>query len=404
MSIDESKSDSSKILPKINWENKNGKKSPLTKKEQSFEGFKSSRDKRKIYFNSPKNFLKRSPTNYHLIKILKLNKEELKNNNNDDLSIFSPLNNDNKIQSELFNNLKKKIIDHEFPIILNKKRRQLLKKSNSNIELEPNVLNKNDIYRINHINKKNGNKSAIISNKLIANRILSIRLSNKEKKIHKKSMLRNRHSLLGYSPLPVHDSFSNEIHKNNNNNNSSNTNIYKSINIVEPKLLPLPLSKEKQEDIQTIFISKLNIKSSSDTKRYKRFQQNNYVKKWDLPKSFSFEKVTGRQKEIRNPIKLQYLERLYEYSPKYDSILCNNNKAYVQYNPNKKNDFKQYKINTTRKYVFNRLNIMNSPGNNYNILNILDEQKIKEQKRRDKKKLDKILDEFVYNHKKNFDK
>ena len=46
---------------------------------------------------------------------------------------------------------------------------------------------------------------------------------------------------------------------------------------------------------------------------------------------------------------------------------------------------------------------MNSPGNNYNILNILDEQKIKEQKRRDKKKLDKILDEFVYNHKKNFD-
>ena len=40
MSIDESKSDSSKILPKINWENKNGKKSPLTKKEQSFEGLK----------------------------------------------------------------------------------------------------------------------------------------------------------------------------------------------------------------------------------------------------------------------------------------------------------------------------------------------------------------------------
>ena len=44
---------------------------------------------------------------------------------------------------------------------------------------------------------------------------------------------------------------------------------------------------------------------------------------------------------------------------------------------------------------------MNNPSNNYNIINILNEQKLKEQQKIEKKKFDKILEEFVYYHKNN---
>ena len=73
----------------------------------------------------------------------------------------------------------------------------------------------------------------------------------------------------------------------------------------------------------------------------------------------------------------------------------------MKYNHDIKNDFKQYKINTARKFLYNRLNIMNNPSNNYNIINILNEQKLKEQQKIEKKKFDKILEEFVYYHKNN---
>lgn len=400
MSIDESKNDSRKILPKINWETNK-------EKEQFSENVNSLRLKKSPYFKPLKPLIKRTPTNYHLIKILKLQKE-VKKNNNDDLK---PSNNNKKNYSsvnnikslnELVNEKKIDIIQYEFPLLNNSKNK--LQENNENSQLGENPLNKNDIYRINNINKKHGNKSAIISNKLIANRILSVKLSNKGKNNNKKYMIRNKHYWLGYSPSSAFISFSNENRKNNNSMinlyQNPNTNINNSINIIEPKL-NVPSSKGIKNGEYSIFISKLNIKSISNTKRYKSFKNNAYVKKWDLPKSFSFDKITGREKEIKNPIKLHLLERLYEYTPKYDSILSNNSKSYVKYNHDIKNDFKQYKINSARKFLYNRLNIMNNPSNNYNIINILNEQKLKEQQKIEKKKFDKILEEFVYYHKNN---
>lgn len=397
MSLDES-NDSRIILPILNGERNNQFR---TLKDQSPESLESDKDNKQseIQFPESEAVMKRSPTNYHLIKIHKPKnwnakyKISVKNN--------TPMNN-NKNKIKIYNNQKIDIIENEFPLLLKHETPHYNNKINS--KFAKNVLNMNDIYRINLINKKIGNKSAIISNKLIVNRLLSVKLTNKVKNIHKKLMLRNRH-IFGYSPSSAFISFSKETQKNNEPNiniqpiSNSNTNINNSINIIQPKLLNLPLTQEKKNDVQAIFISKLNISSSSNTKRSKRFKKNEYVKKWDLPKSFSFEKVTGRHKEIKNPLKLQYLERFFEYTPKYDSILCNNNKAYVKYNPDSKNDFKQYKINTTRKYLFNRLNIMNNPGNNYNILNILNEHKLKVQQKMDKKKLDKILNEYVDYHK-----
>lgn len=393
MNLDDSKNDSRKILPKIKWEVKEKKNPTFTQKEPSSESFSTIRAKREIFLKSPKIFFKRSPTNYHLIKLDKLTKASLNINNSESQNIYTPINNSNN-KIELVNPKKRDIIESEFPLILNNRNNQL-PKSNTNDQLDQNVLNMNDIYRINHINKKNGNKSAIISNKLIANRLLSVKLSNRDKNIPKRYLIRNKHYGLSYSPSSAYISFSNETQKNNN------TNIHNSFKNNETKLLPLSL-KEKNVDIQALFISKLNMKSISETKRSKRFKKIKYVKKWDLPKSFSFNKIAGRQKEIKNPLKLKYMERFFEYTPNYDSILCNNNKAYVKYNPDLKKNFKYYKINNTRKYVFNRLNIMNNPGNNYNIINlILNEQKEKEQRKYEKKFLDKILDEFIHYHKKN---
>ena len=45
---------------------------------------------------------------------------------------------------------------------------------------------------------------------------------------------------------------------------------------------------------------------------------------------------------------------------------------------------------------------MNNPGNNYNILNLLNEKKLEEQKIFDKKKVNKILEEFICFNKKRY--
>ena len=115
MSIDESKNDSRKILPKINWE---GNK----EKEQYSENVNSLRLKKSPYFKPIKPVLKRTPTNYHLIKILKLKKEakkinidDLKMNDNNIKKNYSPQNH-RKNLNRLINEKKIDIIQHEFPL------------------------------------------------------------------------------------------------------------------------------------------------------------------------------------------------------------------------------------------------------------------------------------------------
>ena len=88
------------------------------------------------------------------------------------------------------------------------------------------------------------------------------------------------------------------------------------------------------------------------------------------------------------------IERYFEYNPNYDSILSSN-KSYVKYNNDIRNNFKLFKINTTRKYVYNRCNIMNNPSNNYNIINILNEHKQEKQKKLEKRNQFKIFEDFI---------
>ena len=232
-------------------------------------------------------------------------------------------------------------------------------------------------------------------------------MNNVDKK-HKNINFRNNlHVIGGYTPMSAYGSYSKKIPKNYNaiislnkkdHNNLKNIN-YLNLSNVNNNSLEISEHNKFSPLSKNIFISKLNLKSN---RKEKKIKYDKYKKKWDLPKSFSFEKISGRQKHSKNPIKLQKLERLFEYKPNYDSILCNENKAYVKYNNNFKKDFKTIKINSHRKYICNWSNIMNNPGNNYNIINVLNKQKEIQQKKIEDNKIIKILEEYIdYNKKMN---
>lgn len=371
---EETKNDSRKILPKINWNSRE------KNKIKSLETNTKIKPKKLNIFKTPKLTIKRSPTSIHLIKINMKNYQKIEKN--------AKL----EINKEIINLMK-----NDFPTLKSPK---FLTFRNNSIDTEKDITS-----NIKNINKNNSNKSnfsTIINNKLIINKIknIKIRHSNNIENRQKNSFIRNNNYLIGrYTPMSAFNSYSKRFQKNNfsfinlhknfnkNNKNFSNSNNNKSFELSQ-------LSKN-------IFISKLNLKSHVKEKILKK---NKYQKKWDLPKSFSFEKIAGRQKEEKNPIKLHILERLYEYEPNYDSILCNQNKVYVKYSNDFNKDFKHYKINSTRKYIYNSSSIMNNPGTNYNIVNILNKHKEMEQKKIEDKKIIKILEDYIeYNKKINQD-
>ena len=409
MSLDVEKNDSGKIFPEINIKSFRKDKLQYTKKEQYSESSNSISLKKINYLKPlrPLNQIKIS--NYNLIKMFNLKKEEMETNNNEieinyNKKNYSSMNN-KKYLINLIKNKKIKINDYKIPL-LNRSKSQLFKNSKSKNEIVKDDLNEDNTYNSIPINKKQGNFPFIFSAKIKDNSLLLEKLSEKEKNNFKRKKIRNKHHHLGYSPSSAYISFSNVTNKNNNSimnlDKIPKTSINNSIKRLRTKL-NLSSSKEKKDVDKPIFISNLNNNLESDSKRFRNLKQNEYIKKWDLPKSFSFDKVTGRQKKIKNPIKLHLLERFYEYSPNYDSISCNENKSFVKYDNDKKNDFKHYKINATRKYLFNIGNIMNSPSNNYNIIQILNEQKQKEQQKIEKKKLNNIFKYFNHFHKTNVD-
>ena len=312
--------------------------------------------------------------------------------------------NQKKISIELVKDKKINILEHLFPLVLKNSKNNIPKNNITNQPKEDNLLDKNDIYRIKNIAKKFVNKSAILNNKLITNKIHNLKLPNKEDYFFKRYLFRNNDLLSGHPHSTSNAPIVNEIGKNNNSNinfnKMQNSFINNSINTRELSL-PSVFDKEKKDNEKdnerSIFISRLNIKSTRKTKEHKYFKHKHYTKRWNLPKSFSFDKTTGREKIIKNPIKLHCIERFFEYNPKYDSVLSRSN-SYVKFNNDIRNNFKLYKINNTRKYVCNRFNIMNNPSNNYNIINILNEHKLMLQKKLEKKNKFKIFEDFLKFH------
>ena len=177
-----------------------------------------------------------------------------------------------------------------------------------------------------------------------------------------------------------------------------------SINDIESKIFSTHLNKKKKSKKKEIFFWNFNNKSTRNIKKNETINLSNidYVKKWGISKSLSFDKLTGRQGKINNPTKFHYIERLHNFTPKYDSVLCNDSKIYIKYNRDLNIEFNQYKKNMIRKFIYNHLNIMNNRGNNYNILNYLNKRKFENQKiiLNNKKKNNRIEEKFVYFNKK----
>ena len=142
-------------------------------------------------------------------------------------------------------------------------------------------------------------------------------------------------------------------------------------------------SKSQSKSTENIFLSNINLNSIGRSGRVRKLSGKIYNKKWNLPKVISFDKISGRNKENKNPIKIHYCERIYNYTPNYDLVLNNSQKAYINLgnSNNNLNKIKNYKINATRKYLCNHLNIINNTADYYNIINVIN----KERERRRKK-------------------
>ncbi len=223
-------------------------------------------------------------------------------------------------------------------------------------------------------------------------------LSNDEKSTHK---LKKILKLLN-SKKPLNKKKHNLLFQRNNSNlvcsNSSNANINVFKNCFSLDNLSclnetkdnndenrkkVKFSKSQSKSTDNIFLSNINLNSIGRSGRVRKLSGKIYNKKWNLPKVISFDKISGRNKENKNPIKIHYCERIYNYTPNYDLVLNNSQKAYINLgnSNNNLNKIKNYKINATRKYLCNHLNIINNTADYYNIINVIN----KERERRRKK-------------------
>ena len=405
MSIDEEKNDSQKILPKINWKEK------LINMEKANEKNNKVWKKNLLHFNGrPKRLkLKSSPTHTNLnnlYKSIKFNKEE-NSNDKEEQTTTNFFSKNNYFNDEINNSIGKNIMECEFNKFLKNTKKLLLEmKSKKGIIKEK--LKGNDNSKIKIKYRKKLSTQFMMKNKLIANKIKKKDLWN-NKNYNKRIFFRNKNHSSIFNHTSFNMSFSNETYKSSKtminlkhlSNNISfreknKKKLKDSLNSIAPKILSTPLNKKNQSKEKEIFISKLNIKSARNNKKSVDIKlRNTYIKKWDLPKSFSFDKLPGRNKEIKS-FKLHCLERICDYSPKYDSVLSNRIKGYIKYCPDLNIDFDRYKKNITRKFIYNHRNLMNSPANNYNIINILNEKKLEMQEILEKKKLNKIVEEFIH--------
>ena len=363
MSINESKNDSKEKIPNLITKGNNKVQLGLNKNVKF--------PKNNILdYKSKKNNL--NPITPRRMKIRPIHLNNINQNNKID--------DNNKKENENISNI---IINKERINNANKQLNKIFFRNNSSIPHKPLLKNSKTIDYQN-INIKN----PIITNKLQKPNILyNKRIPNINRA--KSNMNSNKKNFSS-------DNLSLSNSKKNINITNENETIDKDIINKNKKIL-----SSKSKSSQSIFISNLDLRSARNSGKSRSPKNRKYRKKWNLPKIIRFDKITGRYKENKNPIKFQAFERMYDYSPNYELLSFNDKKAYVRLGVEKKMQFKNYKINITRKYLCNHRNIINNSGDFYNILKIIKEEKEKRDKI--KSKLEKkfnIVQEYNY-YKKN---
>ena len=248
------------------------------------------------------------------------------------------------------------------------------------------------------------NKNNIISHKIKKpnfsgrNNIKSNNIYSSNTNISNFNDINKRNKKLSLEGFP----FLNDYQKKNNStvNEKESNKIINSTNNGSNNGLQEKITSKNNKSKFNIFISNLVLKQKSSQER--KSSGKIYNKKWDLPKVISFKKIRGRYKENKNLLKYCFLERIKDYSPNYGLVLCNSQKAFVQYGKDNKKEFKNYKVNMIRKAICNQ-KILNNSGSNYNIINLIKEEEEKKKKRKNKKleQLFNIEEQFNYFIKKN---
>lgn len=326
----------------------------------------------KSYDNSS-NIISPRRIRLHPINLLNLNKIEKKvyineiiNDNNSNI-----INNNIKIFSNRNKKLNKLQIKHT-NIIPNDEK---LKINDYNNKQKHNIFS--------YVNNQVSNR--VPSNKKKFNLLFSRNYSNISTQKTNINLNKRNFSLDNLSYVNDTKENNNSLNDNKNSNNHNNNSSKKVLS-----------SRPKSISSENIFISNVSLNSDRRSGRVRKLTGKIYNKKWNLPKVISFDKITGRYKDNKNPIKHHYFERMYDYNPNYDLILSNDRKAYVNMGNDDKNKFKNYKINMTRKYLCNQKNIINNAGDYYNILNVIKEEKEKKKKMKAKilEKQFNFLEEF----------
>ena len=186
-----------------------------------------------------------------------------------------------------------------------------------------------------------------------------------------------------------------ESKKNNKSFSLKNINLNRTNNISKR-------NKEKEENLNNLYLNKSPFK-----KKINLNEEKKYIKKWNYPRAIiTFNKISGREKtKINSRLKSYKIEGTKNYSPNYSCIFSNTAKTYINYGKNRKKDFQKNKSVLTRKIICNSRKLFNNLGDNYNIINLIMEEKRKKKEEKIKK-MKKIFGDFYdfWENNKNFDK
>ena len=280
-------------------------------------------------------------------------------------------------------------------IISKNEKMKIINNNNNNsyesISSLPNIDNKN----LKSFETNDTNRAPIITLRNNINNSCNNLLSNKEKnalinlKIKKNiiSFLLNRKNksidINGNFPFINKSKSNNLLFKNNRDLSPIKKNINK-------KALNLELNSEIKKNIKrsiSSFVKRKNINSKDNDNTDRIIKQENkrklikYKKKWNLPKTISFDKIVGRFDKDNKKRKIAELDRIKEYSPNFDLVENNSKRSLVNYGKSKEIILKNLKINSTRKLISNLHNLVNNL-NSYSVIDIIkkDKQKRKEEK------------------------
>ena len=251
----------------------------------------------------------------------------------------------------------------------------------------------NDDYNESTINsKKNHHKKKDINK--IVERLTKVKTKKKEKNELKIDLFFKNNNLSGI--LPFLSSFSTK---------DSNNNKILTIKRIKKKRAfrnNFNLSLHEKKDFNTSYYNNLsNSKIIQDKSTIKTNDKNEYIKKWNLPNIFKFDKFTGREKEKpKNPNKFKYMQVAKRiYSPKYNYIDSSSSNSRVNYSPDYKKDFNKVKTNLTRKIICNSERMRNSSSERLYIIDIINDEKRKKRESKIKKikeKYGKLYDFLNY--------